>query len=321
MIFLAVTYTKVYSDATTKPNETASSSFDISNTLPMGHVEQIGFRFTATTATTAASSASYLELVKSLRITINGDQTTNFNSLISNNASATVSRIGAFAQSIGGSVDESGAALAPEAIIWLPLGINLPAQSRFEATVGFGVAGAAIVTSSLEVWCKFGSSSSMTLVGNMTSEALAANSQTMVTVKIPNYKGATVAGICIQGPTAADTLTSCIAKSIGDFAMTPTFLRGAAASGNGYYFYDAGDSTTEYQYASSLLGFYFVPLYNLSVVNGSTVLLVESTTAQTYTFIPILNLPTTGNGEVVGKQTASVATGGSKSILARSEDI
>jgi hypothetical protein len=281
-------------------------------------IERVGFRYAATGA---MSSASIFELLQNLRLTINGDQIINYNSLISNNASTECSRIGAFAQDIGGQVDESGAAASPEGILWLPVGINVPNNSRFELHVGWGVAAVVAVSPSFEVWCKYsGAVKNTTIIGNMTSELPAASTQTMVSVKIPNYKGATVAGICIQGTAAANNLTSVIVKPLGDFAMTPTTLQGAANSGNGYYFYDAGDSTSEYQVAKGVLGQYFVPLYNLSVQSGSVVLLIEASVAENYTFTPVLTLPTSGNGEAKPKQTATVASGSSKAILSRAEE-
>ena len=65
---------------------------------------------------------------------------------------------------------------------------------------------------------------------------------------------------------------------------------------------DAGDNTEANQYNNALDGYYFVPLYNLSVVDGSVVLLLTVAqsgvlAAQNYTFTPILNLPTGGSGE------------------------
>lgn len=318
---MAVSYTKVYQDSTSIPDDAAGgASFDISNTLPAGQIEQVGFRLTAVSLLPAMSTTSIFELLQNARLTINGDQVINFNSLVSNNASTQCSRIGAFAQDIGGQVAESGTILAPEGILWLPLGISVPNNSRFELHIGYGVAGAVVASGTFEVWCKYGSASNTTIIGNMTSELPAANAQTMVSVKIPAYKGATVAGIAIQGATAANNLTSVIVKPLGDFAMTPNTLQGAAVSGNGYYFYDAGDSTEEYQYNKGIDGYYFVPLYNLSVQSGSVVLLVESSVAENYTFTPVLTLPTSGNGEAKPKQTAQVSTGSSKSILSRAEE-
>lgn len=314
---MGVSYTKVYQDSTTQPSETATSNFDISNSLPAGMIEKVGIRYTTTGI---MSAASVFELLQQVRLTVNGDQVINFNSLIADNTSTTISRIGAFAQDIGGQVDESGASGSPDGIIWLPLGINVPNNSRFELHVGWGVANAAPASSTFEVWCKYGASANTTIIGNMTSETPAANAQTMVSVKIPNYKGATVAGIAIQGLTAAANLTSVIVKPLGDFAMNPTTLQGAAVSGNGYYFYDASAATSDYQTCKGLNGYYFVPLYNLTVDNGSVVLLITASVAENYTFTPILTLPTSGNGESKPVQTASVKSGSSKAILSRAED-
>jgi hypothetical protein len=313
---MAVSFTKVYQDSTTTPNEATTSNFDISNTLPTGMAEMVGFRYSATGA---LSSASVFELLTTLRLTINGDQVISWNSLLSNNASAACPRISAFAQDIGGQVDETGATTSPEGILWLPLGLNIPVNSRFELNVQWGVAGVPAVSPQFEVWIKYGASSNTTIVGNMTSELPAANAQTMVSVKIPAYKNAVVSGIAIQGATASNNLTSLIVKPLGDFAMTPNQLQGAAKAGNPYYFYDGGDSLVAYQVESDVLGYYFCPLYGLSVKDSTVVLLMEASVAENYTFTPILSIPTSGSGMATPVQTEKSITGSAKSILSRAE--
>ena len=86
-------------------------------------------------------------------------------------------------------------------------------------------------------------------------------------------------------------------------------------------FAQSATSQTDLQYADAIEGYYFVPLYNLSVVDGSVVLLITSAVAETYTFTPILNLPTGGSGERTPVQTSQVATGSKGAILSRAEDI
>ena len=147
----------------------------------------------------------------------------------------------------------------------------------------------------------------------------------MVSVKIPSIKGATVAGIAIQGANAADNLQTCIPKILGDFAMSPTYLRGiSGAANNGYQFADTSVSTTQQQFTDAILGYYFVPLYNVQADGGSITLLITNDTgaaaSEFLTFTPILNLSTSGSGERTPKQTASVATGSKQAILQRAEE-
>ena len=110
-------------------------------------------------------------------------------------------------------------------------------------------------------------------------------------------------------------------KPLGDFQYTPTYLRGiSGASQNGYEFADPTNQTTHLKFADKLAGYYFVPLYNLEIIDGSVVLLCTAGAAQFYTFTPILNLPTSGSGERVPRQTSGVATGSKGAILQRAED-
>ena len=317
-----VRYTMIYQDATSLVSETAVQTYNLSNPIPAGLVEEIGFRFTGATAAAYPSAASFTELITGLRATFNGDQWLNIQTQANVNTSNTVSRLGAFVQDIGGRVVEDTSALTNlDCTVWIPCGINVPNNSRFELQLNYAVAAAALTSGNFEVWIKYGKSTNMTVVGNMTSQNVAANTQTLITVKIPTIKGATVAGIAVQGESANDNLSSLIVKPLGDFQFSPTYLRGiSGASQNGYEFADLNDSLNELQFADKLAGYYFVPLYNLSIVDGSVSLLIDASAAEFYTFTPVLNLPTSGSGERQPRQTSGKATGSKGAILSRAED-
>lgn len=317
-----VRYTMIYQDATSLVSETAVATYNISNPLPAGLIEEFGLRFTGATAAAYPSAASFTELVSGIRATFNGDQWFNLQTQANVNTSATVSRVGAFIQDVGGRiVEDTTSATNLDCTVWIPCGINVPANSRFELQLDYAVAAAALTSGNFEVWCKYGKSTNITVVGNMTSQNLAANTQTLMTVKIPSIKGATVAGIALQGETAADNLNNLIVKPLGDFQYTPTYLRGiSGASQNGYMFADNGDSNNELQFADKLAGYYFVPLYNLEIIDGSVSLLLNAGVAEFYTATPVLNLPTSGSGERTPRQTSGVATGSKGAILSRAED-
>lgn len=317
-----VRYSLIYQDATSLVSETAVATYNVSNPLPAGLIEEIGLRFTGTTAGAYPSAASFTELVSGVRLTFNGDQWCNVQTQANVNTSNTVSRLGALVQDVGGRVVEDTTALTTlDCTVWIPCGINVPANSRFELALDYAVSAAPLLTGNFEIWCKYGKSTNITVVGNMTSQNLAANTQTLMTVKIPSIKGATVAGIMVQGESANDNLSSVIVKPLGDFAYSPTYLRGiSGASQNGYQFADLNDSNNELQFADKLAGYYFVPLYNLEIIDGSVQLLLTASQAEFYTATPILNLPTSGSGERTPRQTSGVATGSKGAILSRAED-
>ena len=313
-------YSKVYQDATSVPSEVTAATYDIANPLPAGTIESFGIRLTGTSAG-QMSETTTSELISAMRVSFNGDTWLNWNSQVAVNTSTGASRIGAMLDDIGGFVAENLSATAVDMTLWFPCGINLPSNSRFELQLSYAVAANPISTPKFEVWLKYGEASNATIIGNSTSETLAADSQTQITVKIPTYANAKVSGIVIQGPSAADNLTTVIVKSLGLYEMTPSFLRGVSgASQNGYQWADAGASAAANQYSNNLAGYYFVPTYGLTQTDGSVVLLVTASVAETYTFTPILSLPTGGSSESEPTQTQSAKTGSAESILKRAED-
>jgi len=320
-----VRYTMIYQDATSLPSDNVGgAAFNLSNPVPAGLIEAVGLRISGTCAA-YPSTASVAEVVSGIRFTLNGDQVINLQTQALNTATANVSRIGAMVQDVGGMVVESPAsATAVDATIWIPLGLNAPVNSRFELALNY-ITALSTVSGNFELWIKYGKSTNLTLYGNQTSQTLADGAQTMVSVKIPTVKGATVAGIMVQGANAADNLQSVIPKILGDFAMSATYLRGISGAGeNGYMYVNTATSAIDQQYSSRLPGYYFIPLYNASVSDGSVVLLITNDTgaaaSEFLTFTPVLNLATSGSGERTPVQTARVATGSKGAILSRAED-
>jgi len=311
----------IYADSASYPSSSAATSFDVSNPCKGGLVEMVGFRIVGTCAA-QPSATTTTELIKSLRLTYNGNTAINWNSAVAVNSSTGQSRLGAYVQSIGGVIAEKGSATAIDCTVWIPLGINLKDNSRFELTIGYATAAAAFSSTKFEVWHKYGNSDRTTLTVNATSFAVPANSQTAVTVAIPNYgASATVSGIVVQGPTANEYVTDMLVKELGNWAMSPTFLMGInGQANNGFEWADAGADAEGYQVSNVLDGFYFIPCYDLSNTDGAVTVLITATNAETYTFTPIISLPVSGGNKSQAKQTASQATSASDAILRRAED-
>lgn len=222
-----VRYTQIYSDATSLVSESADKTYNLSNPLPAGLIEEFGLRFTGATASAYPTASSFAEMVKGVRITFNGDQWFNLQTQGNVNTNNACPRTSAFLQDIGGRVVEDTSALTTlDCTLWIPCGINVPSNSRFELQLDYSTSAVALTSGNFEIWCKYGKSTNMTIVGNMTSQTIAQDTQTMITVKIPTIKGATVAGIAIQGATNEDNLSNLIVKPLGDFQYSPTYLRG-----------------------------------------------------------------------------------------------
>jgi hypothetical protein len=322
---MSVQYQTIYQDSTSLPQPAAVSNYNLANPIPAGLVESFMVKITGT-ASAQLTAGSTSDLIQSLRIIFNGNQYFNFNSGADTSGANGISRLGALVDDIGGFIAENQSATAVDMTISIPCGIMLPSNSRFEVQLGYtaSMGAAATFTGTLELWCKYGKSANATICGNATSFPIPAASQTMMTVAIPSFKGALVSGIFLQGPSVNDNVSSVIAQDLGNWGMTPTFMRGASgASQNGYLYSDVGADQDGLIPSDAATGAYFIPLYDLAVSSGSVNLLITTVAGagtETYTAIPVLSLKTGGSGESVGKQTASVATGSSESILRRAEE-
>tara|TARA_R110000824_G_scaffold4991_7_gene23403 strand:+ start:307 stop:1278 length:972 start_codon:yes stop_codon:yes gene_type:complete len=322
---MVVSYTKVYEDSTSFPG-LAAASYDVANPLPAGLIEAVGIRFTGTAASNLAQG-DQSQLISAFRMTLNGDQWANFNPLAGSNTDALrVGRMGALVQDIGGFVATAPSLTSQDTTIWVPCGISVPQNSRFELHVGYIASAVAMLSAGrFQVWIKYGKSLNATVLGNMTSQAIASDTQTMVSVKIPTYKNALVSGVIAQCPVALDELSELIVKPLGDFAMSATQIRGASgASQNGYQYMAPELDLTENMWCNNVSGYYFIPLYDLKSTDGNVILLLtadalDDVTRQ-WTFTPVLSLPTGGSGERQAVQTAREATGSGATILTRAEN-
>ena len=320
---MAVTYTKIYQDTTSLPFAAVQNQFNVSNTIPSGLVESFVIQYQCTASAGGAYAGSVASLFNNLRIVFNGDQWFNFNTATDLTAVATPSRLGCLLEDMGGSVAENNSLTVVDASLTVPCGINIPPNSRFELDMTyFALAAGVTFTGNFSIWAKYGSSSNASIVGNATSFPIPVNTQTMMTVAIPSYKGAKVSAL--QGTLNADNLSNCVIQPLGLFAMTPTYIRSASgAAMNGYQFLNVAADAFGNQPASFTSGYYFIPLYDLDTSTGSVNLLITSVAGaalENYTATPILKLPTGGRGENVPTQTASKATGSAQAILRRAEE-
>ena len=324
---MAVTYVQIYGDTTSIPNAAGNAQFNLANPIPAGLIEEFILVWQGTNPAAGVTASTLTTIINNLRCTLNGDQWFNFNALTDNSAQVVNSRIGSLVEDMGGFVAEQPSLTAIDCSLVIPCGVRVPANSRFEVDLTyFAVAGAPnLFTGNFQIWCKYGNSSSATITGNATSFPIPTNTQTLMTVSIPSYKGAKVAGIALQGSAVdgagapLDNLQSAIVQPLGNFSMTPTYIRGASgASQNGYMFSSPAADAVGMVTSSFSPGYYFIPLYDLDTATGSVNLLITSVAGaalENYTATPILKLPTGGSGETRPTQTASKKTGGAAAIL------
>ena len=319
---MAVRYVKVIERNDVAPSESASATFNLSEPVPAGMTEMIGLNMKYTSGG-ASHAANEWGLVKTLTVIYNGNQVFNYTDLAAANDIATVPRIVALCEDLGGFITSSGDSDAVDSWMWLPLGINLGANARVEVRITFATAaGTGISAPRFSVWHKYGASSAATIVGNATTVSLTAGSQTQAVVRVPSYPNATVSGLQIQSTTAGDDLQSAIIKPLGDFEMTNDALRAIGGRNFGAgELYDYLDGATLVQTDGAGSGQTFVPLYGYSSADSTVVVLLTATTSENYSITPILSVPTSRNtGEVMGTQTKSRATSASNAILDRVEE-
>ena len=301
---MSVTYSKIYQDTTSLPTLAGTTQYNISNTIPSGLIESFIIQYECTASAGGAYAGSIASIFNNCRIVFNGDQWFNFNTPVDLTTVATPSRLGCLLNDMGGFVAENNSLTAVDASVVIPCGINLPPNSRFELDLTyFALAAATTLTGNFSVWVKYGSSSNATIVGNSTSFPVPA---------------------ALQGPSNLDNIDTCIIQALGNFGMTPTYIRGASgASQNGYQFLNVAADGFGNTPAAFTNGYYFLPLYDLDTQTSSVNLLLTTIAGaglEQYTATPVLKLPTGGRGESTPNQTASVATGSASAILRRAEE-
>lgn len=316
---MAVRFNKVIQRAGVGPIETGPQDFNLSEPVPAGLVEMIGLRMKYTSAA-ASHAANEWGLLKTCTVIYNGNQVFNYTDLSAVNTLTTLPRNIALVEDLGGYIQSTGSSTSVDSWMWIPLGINLGGNSRVEVRLNFVTAtGGGVTNREFEIWHKYGSSSAATIVGNATTAAMSGGSQTQVTVKIPSYPNATVTAIQLQSTTAGDDVSGVIVKPVSDFEFTADALRANAGRGFGGELYDYLDGATLVQTDGAGSGQVLLPCYGYSSADNSIVLLVTATTSENYSFTPILSVPTSGNGERMGTQTASKATSGADAVLDRAE--
>ena len=104
---MAVSYTKIYQDATTLPAETTSAQYNVSNPIPQGLVESFIIQIEGTGVAGGTTASTLTTAINNLRIVFNGDQWFNFNTPVNNVADSTNSRLNTMLQDIGGFTSEN----------------------------------------------------------------------------------------------------------------------------------------------------------------------------------------------------------------------
>tara|TARA_R100000152_G_C6781997_1_gene217907 strand:- start:331 stop:1344 length:1014 start_codon:yes stop_codon:yes gene_type:complete len=300
-----------------------------------GTLEYLICEMDLTCGGTVDMSTDLSALVKSAKITINGDIIFDW---ISGSAPASGSsiagRFGYFLNAIGGrslTVPQAAAGTSPKAYMAIPVGyvLNTPTP-RFEITMQYYDAnlvlgGSATISSgSVTWWARFNTATQRsTRVISATSYAFAgSNIQEQVVVRVPKttMNGATVLGCLIQNDSESDEFSDDGIRqlALSQFSMDTDLHRWASNElDNGVVASIPGTSTSSQSYADKRSGSLFVPLYGLEAADLTWI--IGSSAATTRFFHPVLTAPLKGVSEDRPTQTAQAVGNVQKSVIGRTE--
>ena len=320
-------YTLVQTSAVNIPGA-AGATFNSGFNVPGGAVDEIIIRIQGTMAAVGDLAADMGSIVNSLRIVLNGETFYDFRSNFSTNATVGASANSVFLNAMGAgrSVDVNQSTTVRDYFMRIPVGRNIPSGvSRLEYTIQYNALGGAFANPSIEWWMRYNPAMQNTVtVGAATSflsSGAAGGVTEQVAVRVPQNVPGVLAGIMIQGGTAADTMTGCRVISQSDYTIDTNYWRmlgGDLRNGILYAQPAAAVAQGLLTFSQASLGMIFVPLFNLSLQDDLR-LQITTTDAETFTFTPVIVSAISGKPQPAAVQTQAVPTSVSKAILAVSD--
>lgn len=316
-------YSLVETNSTDIPSA-AGTTFNRGFNVPGGAVDEIIIRIQGTMALVGNLASDTGSIISALRIVLNGETFFDFRNNFGTNATTGASSTSVFLNAMGAgrSQDVNSSTTVRDYYLRIPVGRNIAAGiSRLEYTIQYSALGGAFTTPSIEWWMRYNPAMQNTVtIGAATSylTAGAAGGVTeQVVVRVPQNVPGVLAGVMIQGGSAADTMSSARVLSQSDYSIDTDqwrmlggdlrngimFAQPAAAVANGLL-----------TFSQKSLGNLFLPLFNLSL-DDDLRMQITTTAAETFTFTPVIVSAITGKPAAAAVQTQSVPTSVSKAIL------
>ena len=324
---MSLRYTLVETSTVNVPGA-AGATYNAGFNVPGGAVDEIIVRIQGTMNAVGDLASDTGSIIASLRVVLNGETFFDFRNNFGTNATTGASATSVFMNAMGAgrSQDVNSSTTVRDYYLRIPVGRNIAAGiSRLEYTIQYSALGGAFTGASIEWWMRYNPAMQNTVtIGAATSflSAGAAGGVTeQVVVRVPQNVPGVLAGVMIQGGSAADTMTSARVISQSDYSIDTDYWRMLGGDiRNGILFAQPAAAVANglLTFSQKSLGNLFVPLFNLSLQDDLR-MQITTTAAETFTFTPVIVSSIVGQPQPGAVQTQSVPTSVSKAILSVSD--
>ena len=324
---MSLRYTLVQTSTVNVPGA-AGATYNSGLNIPGGAVDEIIIRIQGTMNAVGDLASDTGSIIAALRIVLNGETFFDFRNNFGTAGTTGASSTSVFLNAMGaGRAQElNSSTTVRDFYIRIPVGRNIAAGiSRLEYTLQYSALGGAFTGASIEWWMRYNPAMQNTVtIGAATSylSAGAAGGVTeQVVVRVPQNVPGVLAGVMIQGGSAADTMTSARVISQSDYSIDTTMWRMLGGDlRNGILFAQPAAAVANglLTFSQQSLGNLFVPLFNLSLQDDLR-MQITTTAAETFTFTPVIVSGIAGKPQPGAVQTQAVPTSVSKAILSVSD--
>jgi len=317
----------------TKIEETSQTGFmptDAVNTwstginAPGGLVDTLQLRYDLTFADTPVPNGDISNLVDNFRVILNGEVIYDFNAGATYiGATAGPSQFSYLMNHIGGRVVEdpnSAAAKTRVGYFNIPLGRNTPqGVNRYEIIINWAASAQAIASGSMSYWLRFNPNAQKTTTVVPATSFLSAVAQEQVVVRVPMNvpKGSVVTALAIFNDSEDDQYGSqgIRINQLSDFGIPISMYRSNNGDSLNGIMWNQGSTTPgdTQSFSTRLSGAILIPVFGLT--GGDIVCSVDSDTATTRRFIPIMTAPIGGKSNDPVRQTQAQVTNTAKATL------
>ena len=324
---MSLRYTLVETSTVNVPGA-AGATYNAGFNVPGGAVDEIIVRIQGTMNAVGDLASDTGSIIAALRVVLNGETFFDFRNNFGSNTTTGASATSVFMNAMGSgrSQDVNSSTTARDYYLRIPVGRNIAAGiSRLEYTIQYSALGGAFTNASIEWWMRYNPAMQNTVtIGAATSylTAGAAGGVTeQVVVRVPQNVPGVLAGVMIQGGSAADTMTSARVISQSDYSIDTDMWRMLGGDiRNGILFAQPAAAVANglLTFSQKSLGNLFVPLFNLSLQDDLR-MQITTTAAETFTFTPVIVSSIVGAPQAAAVQTQAVPTSVSKAILSVSD--